>query len=105
MTAATPQGTPAPTNDAPEHERARYWREHIMGLSRRELAERLAMSVSRIEDMERGNVRGDERPIDPASMTRYRLACAAITLGVSFNFLALTMTTSVPVKITLARRP
>lgn len=80
---------PAPPADAPEHVRARFWREHIMRLSRAQLGRLLAMSVSRIEDLERGFVRGAGRPIDPASMTRYRLACAALTMGANFNFLTL----------------
>jgi hypothetical protein len=92
---------PAPPPYAPEHVRARYWREHTMRLSRRELGEMLAMSESRIEDLERGTVRGDERPIDPASMQRYRLACAALTLGIEFDWVSLIMTTPVPVTITL----
>ena len=33
-----------PPAKAPEHERARYWRENIVNLSRRELAERIGIS-------------------------------------------------------------
>jgi len=88
-----------PRPDAPEHERARYWRENVVGLSRRELAERIGMSESRIMDIEAGQVRGDGRAIEPDAMQRYRLACAAVTLGVKFDWLTLSLSPAAPVRI------
>ena len=86
---------------APEHERARYWRENIVNLSRRELAERIGISESRITDYERGHDRGSGVPIDQGTMTRYRLACAAIMLGVEFDWLTLSLTPPGQVRITM----
>ena len=86
---------------APEHERARYWRENIVNLSRRELAERIGISASRITDYERGHDRGSGVPIDQGTMTRYRLACAAIMLGVEFDWLTLSLTPPGQVRITM----
>ena len=86
---------------APEHERARYWRENIVNLSRRELAERVGISESRITDYERGHDRGSGEPIDQGTMTRYRLACAAIMLGVEFDWLTLSLTPPGQVRITM----
>ena len=78
-----------PPAKAPEHERARYWRENIVNLSRRELAERIGISASRITDYERGHDRGSGAPIDQGARTRYRLACAAVALGIEFDWLTL----------------
>ena len=90
-----------PPAKAPEHERARYWRENIVNLSRRELAERIGISASRITDYERGHDRGSGVPIDQGTMTRYRLACAAIMLGIEFDWLTLSLTPPGQVRITM----
>ena len=83
-------------------ERARYWRENIVNLSRRELAERIGISASRITDYERGHDRGSGVPIDQGTMTRYRLACAAVALGVEFDWLTLSHLTPLgQVRITM----
>lgn len=60
----------------PEHTRARQWRENA-GLSRQQLAKLTGFSVSAIQDYERGTL-STGRPVDPAMMQRFRLACAAI---------------------------
>lgn len=60
----------------PEHARARQWRENA-GLSRQQLSRLTGFSISAIQDYERGTL-STGRPVDPAMMQRYRLACAAI---------------------------
>ena len=64
---------------APEHERARYWRENIVNLSRRELAERIGISASRITDYERGHDRGSGEPIDQGTMSISGWLCPSTT--------------------------
>ena len=82
MKRPNPKTAPAdrqPSPKAPEHERARWWRENVMKMSRRALAEELGMSESRISDIEAGVAsRSSGEAIDPALMTRHRLACAAL---------------------------
>ena len=93
--------TPAPDPSAPEHERARWWRENIVKLSRRELAERIGVSESTITNFELGHVRETGKPIDENAMLRYRLACAAITLGVEFDWLTCALEPRTPVRISV----
>lgn len=71
----------------PEHVRARHWREDIMKLSRPELAERIGLSVSAIVDYENGRRRGQNRDLTPDEYRTYRLACAAFTAGLEFDWL------------------
>lgn len=59
-----------------EHQAARQWRESA-GLSRAQLAKLTGYSISAIQDYERGTL-STGRPVDPAMMQRFRLACAAI---------------------------
>lgn len=66
-----------PTIVAPEHEWARWWREHVVALDRAELAKLTGWSADSIKDMERGTTR-EGKPIDPHARRRYRLACAAV---------------------------
>lgn len=70
--------------DLPEHERARQWRE-ACGLTRGQLADLTGFSVRAIALLESGknNNGGD---IDPATMNRYRLICAAIMAGLDFDW-------------------
>ena len=42
-------------------------------------------------DYERGYDRGNGAPIKHGTMTRYRLACAAIMLGVEFDWVTLSL--------------
>lgn len=65
-----------------EGARAKAWR-RAHGLSRRELAERTGYGESTVNAIEAGAWSGG-RPIDPATMQTYRLACAAVALGVAF---------------------
>lgn len=86
---------------APEHERALFWRKHVVKLTRDQLSELVGVSVSRIADIEAGKSRANGAPIDAATMTRYRMACAAVTLGVSFDWTSLKLRPNAPVEITM----
>jgi hypothetical protein len=68
-----------PRPSAAQHERARWWREHVVKLSRPALSELTGYSVTAIVAIERGDT-------PETSMQRYRLACAAIALGVAFDW-------------------
>lgn len=91
--------TDLPAADAPEHVRARWWRENVVRLSRAALAEAIGYSPSIITDIERGANRGTGAPIDPAVMHRYRMACAALTVGASFDWTSCRLRPAVPVTI------
>lgn len=78
-----PADRPAP--DAPEHVRAHWWRVHIAKLARPALAERLGKSPAYVQRMEAGEING--RPIEAAEYAMYRLACAAISAGVKFDWI------------------
>ncbi|ACL61007.1 helix-turn-helix domain-containing protein [Methylobacterium nodulans] len=68
-----------------EGERARAWRE-ACGFSRRELAAQTGYAESSIAAIERGQWKPGQ-PVDEATMQTYRLACAAVALGVTFDWL------------------
>lgn len=70
--------------DLPEHERARQWRE-ACGLTRGQLADLTGYSVRGIEQLESGKSTTGT-PIDPATMNRYRLVCAAVMAGLDFDW-------------------
>ena len=66
-----------------EHELARNWRMHNR-YTREKMSELTGYSVSMLLDIENGCYRGDRaRPIEPSTMTRYRLCCAAIEKGLT----------------------
>lgn len=67
-----------PDSNIPENERARQWRE-ANGLSQQALAKLTGFAQSTIADFERGHGHSG-RPIPNAAWTRYRNACAAITV-------------------------
>jgi transcriptional regulator with XRE-family HTH domain len=90
-----------PRSSDPEHVRCKYWREEIVKMSRQEVADLTGMSVSRIADFEAGMNRATKTPIDEASMKRYRMACAAVTLGCRFDWLSCRLITELPVEIRL----
>lgn len=92
-----------PAPDAPEHVRARWWRIHSVKMTRAEVAELTGVSASRIADIEAGENRSTKQPIDDATMKRYRMACAAVTLGADFDFVTLSVIPTVPVEIRLFR--
>lgn len=68
-----------------EGERARAWREGF-GLSRPKLAAMTGYSVSAIRNFEAGANRGNGAPIPPKSMLAYKLACAAVASGLTFDW-------------------
>ena len=69
-----------------EHDRARAWREHVVKLTRPQLANRTGYCVETIANFERG-MSGSGRPLNPRAWQKYRLACAAIHVGVrDFNW-------------------
>lgn len=78
--------TERPVQDAPEHVKAKWWREEVMGLSRPALAEMIGRSVAYIEDMERGTQRPSGAPI--TDYTAYRAACASVAAGVEFDWMS-----------------
>lgn len=67
-----------PARTAPAHLRARWWREHKMGLTRAELAARIGLTESEIANYEAGLRRQSGAAPDYA---RYRLLCAAVDAG------------------------
>ncbi|MEM1040882.1 MAG: helix-turn-helix transcriptional regulator [Pseudomonadota bacterium] len=85
-----------------EHERARQWREN-MGLSRDRLSELVGFSASRISEIEAGISRTDGRPVSDGVMQRYRMACAAVALGIEFDWDTATVRPLQRVQITTIR--
>lgn len=75
-----------PPKSAPEHVRARFWRENIAKMSRPALAEAIGYSVSTIGDMEAGMNRITKKPIDAVTMKRYRLLCMTVGLDAEFDW-------------------
>jgi len=66
-----------------EHERARNWRMRNR-YTREQMSELTGFSVSHLADLENGCYRGDQaHPIEPLTMMRYRLCCAAIDKGLT----------------------
>ena len=91
----------APGLDAPEHERALWWRENVVGLSRSELAKRIGYSETAIMNIELGVQQDTGRPVEERAMLRYRLACAAITLDVLFDWATCTLQLESPVTLSV----
>lgn len=91
--------TDQPPKNAPEHLRARYWRENIAKMSRPELAEAIGYSVSTIGDMEAGMNRITKKPIDPLAMKRYRLLCMTVGLDAEFDWDGLELMIVEPVQL------
>jgi transcriptional regulator with XRE-family HTH domain len=69
----------------PEHELARQWRER-MGLSRAALGKLIGYSLSAVSDYETGKRRSTGAAIGANEWLRYRLACAAITAHIEFDW-------------------
>lgn len=92
-----------PSRDDPEHVKMRYWRAEIVKMSQPELSKVSGFSVSTIADMEAGMNRSTKTPLDPNAVKRYRMACAAVTLGCKFDWLSLRMIPDAPVEIRLFR--
>lgn len=69
----------------PEHVRCRQWREGLK-LSRPKLAELTGYSVESIVDFEAGARRGTGAPLDPGALRRFKLCCAAVACGLTFDW-------------------
>jgi hypothetical protein len=87
-----------PPPDAPEHVRAEWWRVHVAKLSRPSLADRIGKSPSYVARMEAGQI--GSRAIDAEEYKIYRLACAAITAGVDFDWIDARLEIAPGVRIT-----
>ncbi|MBB4066770.1 helix-turn-helix domain-containing protein [Gellertiella hungarica] len=85
-----------PPHDAPEHLKARYWREEVLELTRDQLAALTGFSASSIKDFE-----NPSKDIDPMARKRYRLACAAVAMGIQFDWLTTSLKIQQPVQITI----
>ncbi|MBX5001875.1 helix-turn-helix transcriptional regulator [Rhizobium lentis] len=91
--------TDKPDKSEPEHVRARYWREHVVKMSRPALAEAIGYSVSTIGDMEAGMNRITKKPIDAVAMKRYKLLCMTVGLDAEFDWDGLEMLIVEPVQL------
>lgn len=67
-----------------EHDRARQWRDGA-GLSRQKLAQMIGYSVSSIQNMENGFTKNGA-PISKNSLKSYKLCCAAVASGLTFDW-------------------
>lgn len=83
-----------PDADAPEYIKCRWWRNDLMELTREDLAALTGFSVSAIRDFEHPG-----KDIDPMARKRYRLACAAATMGIQFDWLTTTQVVTMPIEI------
>jgi len=70
---------------APEHVRAKAWRES-RGLTRAALGAMIGYSESAIVNFEAGRHRQTGQPINPMQMLRYKMACAAVASGLTFDW-------------------
>lgn len=68
-----------------EHRLARAWRER-MGLSLDALSKATGYSIARIRDFETGVSQARNLPIGESEMARYRMVCAAVLAGLSFDW-------------------
>lgn len=85
--------------DEPEHVLCRRWREDVLELSRPQMATLTGYSAASIKDFEKAG-----RDIDEKARKRYRLAVAAASFGVEFDWQDAYLRTRVPVEMTI-RRP
>ncbi len=85
-----------PSPDAPEHEKCKWWRMEVVSLSREQLSPLIGFSAAAIKDFERAN-----KAVDPMARKRYMMACAALSIGVEFNWLETSLLISRPVEITM----
>jgi transcriptional regulator with XRE-family HTH domain len=69
-----------------EGAKAKRWREELMGLSREALSHRCGFSRSAIARFENGCYETTGKPIPPREMQKYKLICAALESGLSFDW-------------------
>jgi len=80
-----------PRADSPEHVKAMWWRIYVLKVTREKLAELVGYSADAIKAYERGtNAEGEA--IGEGAWRRYRNACAAVAVGVKFDWLNATVT-------------
>lgn len=80
-----------PLLDAPEFYKARWWREHVFKGSRADLSDLVGYSEEHIANLEAGTHRATGHPMRPAAYRAYRMACAAISAGVGFNWISVSL--------------
>lgn len=83
----------------PEHVLCRRWREEVMELSRSQLGALTGYSADVIKDYERA-----DKKIDEKARKRYRLAVAAASFGIEFDWVDITFKTILPVEMTVRRQ-
>lgn len=83
-----------PAEDAPEHEKCKWWRVEKMELTREQLAPLIGFSAAAIKDYERPG-----KEIDPMARRRYVMACAAASAGIEFDWFRTSYVTKRPVRI------
>lgn len=71
-------------HNLPEHERAKQWRQRL-GLSRRALSDLTGFSPGSIQTFEAGRKHNGD-PIDADAFQRYKMACASVQAGLSFDW-------------------
>ncbi len=84
--------------DEPEYVQCRRWREEVLELSRAQLAALTGFSADVIKDYERG-----DKKIDEKARKRYRLAVAAVTFGLEFDWDEVRFRPVVPITISAGR--
>jgi len=84
MSAELPRGRNIDKPRPPEHELAMAWRKNVLRLSRPALAKLLNIGITTIIDYESG--RGT-----PKAMHHYRLMCAAVAVGIEFDWRSLSI--------------
>lgn len=88
-----------PAEDAPEHEKCRWWREEMVLMTRDQLSGVTGFSVSAIRDFENG-----VKEIDPMARKRYLAACGYVAMGVKFDWLSASLELSRPAKIIMQEK-
>ena len=81
--------------DEPEHVLCRRWRVEVMELTREQLSALTGFSASMIKDYERPG-----KAIDEKARRRYRMACAALSAGVEFDWSRTSFQITRPVRVT-----
>ncbi len=88
-----------PAKTAPEGTKARWWREHVMKMSRQDISDLTGYSTTHIRNLEMHSNGERKGELPESSYRRYRLACAAISAGIEFDWVS-TAVTSGGVKMT-----
>lgn len=84
--------------DEPEYLLCKRWREDVLELTREQLSTLTGYSAGVIKDYER-----PDKKIDEKARKRYRLAVAAASFGIEFNWVETTFKPFVPITISIRR--